>query len=179
MAPLAGDVRVSFIAHLAEKGTFMIDDTQMMVMELAAQGYSCAQIVVLGGLRLMGRENPDLVRATAALANGASCGDICGALTGGLCLISLHTGKGLDDERPVLGARMMTNALIKWFRQEELKGRVTPTCAAIFDAAGVDFQPGEMNPAVGCGDLVAHTWTKAVQILQENNIDPTLGRPER
>ncbi len=154
----------------------MIDDTQMMVMELAGQGYSCAQIVMIGGLRLMGRENPDLVRAMAALANGASCGDICGALTGGLCLIALHTGKGLDDERPVPGGRTLAGALIKWFRQEELKGQVSSTCRAVFEAAGQDFQTGEMNPAVGCGDLVAHTWTKAVQILQENNIDPTQGR---
>jgi len=156
----------------------MIDDTQMMVMELAGQGYSCAQIVVLGGLRLMGRENPDLVRAMSALANGASCGDLCGALSGGLCLISLHTGKGLEDERPVLGARTLNHALIKWFKQEELKDQVAPTCAAIFEAAGVAFQDGEMNQAVGCGDLVAHTWTKAIEILRDNGIDPTEGRPE-
>lgn len=154
----------------------MIDDTQMMVLELAGQGYSCAQIVMIGGLRLMGRENPDLVRAMAALAHGASCGDLCGALTGGLCLLSVHTGKGLDDERPVPGARTLAGALIKWFREEELKGKVAPTCRAIFEASGRDFQPGEMDPAVGCGDLVAHTWTKAIQILGENNIDPTQGR---
>ena len=156
----------------------MIDDTQMMVMELAGQGYSCAQIVILGGLRLMGRENPDLVRAMAALANGASCGDICGALTGGMCLIALHTAKGLDDERPIPGARMMTNALLKWFKQDELKGKIAPTCAEIFEAAGLNYEAGEMNPAVGCGDLVAHTWTRAVEILRDNHIDPTQGRDE-
>ncbi|MDR1044184.1 MAG: C-GCAxxG-C-C family protein [Candidatus Adiutrix sp.] len=156
----------------------MFDDTQMMVMELAGQGYSCAQIVVIGGLRLMGRENPDLVRAMGALASGASCGDICGALTGGLCLIALHTAKGLDDERPVLGAGMMSGALIKWFRQDELQDRVKPGCAAIFEAAGLSFEAGEMNPAAGCADLVAHTWSRAIQLLKENNLDPTLGRPE-
>ena len=156
----------------------MIDDTQMMVMELAGQGYSCAQIVILGGLRLMGRENPDLVRAMSALSNGASCGDLCGALTGGLCLISMHTGKGLEDERPVPGARTLNHALVKWFRQEELRDKVRPTCAAIFEAAGLAFQDGEMNPAVGCGDLVAHTWTKAIEILRDNGMDPTEGRPE-
>jgi len=156
----------------------MIDDTEMMVMELSGQGYSCAQIVMIGGLRLMARENPDLVRAMAGLANGASCGDLCGALTGGLCLMAVHTAKGLDDERPIPGARTLAGALIKWFTQEELKGRIRPTCRAIFESAGLNFEPGEMNPAAGCGDLVAHTWTKAVQILQENNIDPTLGRDE-
>ncbi|MDR0882277.1 MAG: C-GCAxxG-C-C family protein [Candidatus Adiutrix sp.] len=155
----------------------MIDDTQMMVMELAGQGYSCAQIVMLGGLRLMGRENPDLVRAMAGLANGASCGEICGALTGGLCLIGVHTAKGLDEERPVLGARMVTNALIKWFRQEKLKGQVAPDCAAIFEAKGCEYD-GEMNSAVGCGELVADTWTKVIQLLQENNLDPAQGRDE-
>lgn len=156
----------------------MIDDTHLMVMELAGQGYSCAQIVMIGGLRLMGRENPDLGRAMAALANGASFGDLCGALTGGMCLIAVHTAKGLDDEHPLPGARTLTNALIKWFTQEELKGRIKPTCRAIFEAAGLNLEIGEMNPAAGCGDLVARTWTRAIQILQENNIDPTLGRME-
>ncbi|MDL2259823.1 C-GCAxxG-C-C family protein [Deltaproteobacteria bacterium OttesenSCG-928-K17] len=156
----------------------MIDDTQMMVMELAGQGYSCAQIVIIGALRLLGRENPDLVRAAGALANGASCGELCGALTGGLCFLSLHTGKGLDDERPVPGAKTLAGALIKWFTREELRGEVRPTCRAIFESAGLDASSGEMNPAAGCGDLVAHTWNKAVEILQDNNIDPTEGRPE-
>lgn len=154
----------------------MIDDTQMMVMELASQGYSCAQIVVLGGLRVMGRENPDLVRAMAALAHGASCGSLCGALTGGLCLLSLHTGKGLDDERPVPGARMMAHALIKWFTREKLEDRVAPNCADIFEARGQTFQDDRMNPEVGCGDLVAATWVKAIEILRDNDIDPVAGR---
>ncbi|MDR2945445.1 MAG: C-GCAxxG-C-C family protein [Candidatus Adiutrix sp.] len=156
----------------------MLDDAQMMVMELAGQGYSCAQIVMLGGLRLLGRENPDLVRAMSALSNGASCGDVCGALTGGLCLISLHTGQGLEDERPVPGARTLNRALVKWFRQEELRGRVAPTCAAIFESAGLAFEDGAMNPAVGCADLVAHTWVKALEILRDNGLDPTAGRLE-
>ena len=156
----------------------MIDATQMMGMELAGQGYSRAQIVILGGLWLLGWENPDLVRAMSALSNGASCGDLCGALTGGLCLISMHTGKGLEDERPVLGARTLNHALVKWFRQEELKGKVAPTCAAIFESAGLTFQDGEMNPAVGCGELGAHTWIKAIELLRDSGIDPTEGRPE-
>ncbi len=155
----------------------MIDETQMMVMELAGQGYSCAQIVIIGGLRLMGRENPDLVRAMSALANGASCGGLCGALTGGLCLIGLHTGQGLDDERPVPGARTLAGALVKWFTTVELKGEIQPNCADIFEAAGQNFS-GDMNPAIGCGDLVAHTWTRAIEILRDNHIDPGEGREE-
>jgi hypothetical protein len=147
-------------------------------MELAALGYSCAQIVMIGGLRLMGRENPDLVRAMAGLAGGASCGAICGALTGGISLISLHTAKGLDDERPLPGGRTLAGALIKWFKEEELGGRVGLNCSDIFEAAGQSLDNGEMNPAAGCGELVEHAWIKAVQILTENNIDPSLGRDE-
>lgn len=156
----------------------MIDDTQITVMELAGQGYSCAQIVMLMGLGTMGRENADLTRAMGALANGLSIGGLCGALTGGLCLMSLHTGKGLNDESPALGGRTLAGALIKWFMEEELKGQVAPSCRAIFEAAGVPFTGNDMNPAVGCGGLVAHTWAKAIDILQENGFDPTEGRPE-
>jgi len=66
----------------------------MWLLELGAKGYSCAQMLVIGALRLMGRENPDLVRAVAGLAQGVGCGELCGALSGGACLLSLYTGKG-------------------------------------------------------------------------------------
>jgi hypothetical protein len=45
-------------------------DTQMLVLRLGGKGYSCAQIVIQGGLLCLGRENPDLLRAMAGLAHG-------------------------------------------------------------------------------------------------------------
>lgn len=156
----------------------MNEDIKVDILQLAGLGYTCAQIVVIMGLRVMGRENPDLTRAMAGLAMGASCGSLCGALTGGLCLISLHAGKGLDDERPVLGHRLPLAALVKWFTQEELKGEVAPTCRAIFESTGQTLNLETGTPAASCGDLVADTYVKALALVAEHGLDPALGREE-
>ena len=154
------------------------DDTKTDIIELAGRGYTCAQIVVIMGLRVMGRENPDLVRSMAGLAMGASFGSICGALTGGLCLISLHVGKGLDDERPELGHRLPLAALVKWFIQDELKGEVRPTCAAIFESSGQMFDFQTATPAAACADLVGGCYLKALSLVSGHGLDPAEGRPE-
>jgi hypothetical protein len=154
----------------------MLDDTKMTIMELSAQGYTCAQIVVHMGLRLLGRENPDLIRSLGALAMGASCGDLCGALTGGLCLLSLFSGKGLVDERPLPGCKILYWSLIKWFKEEELEGKIKPTCLNIFEAQGLSLNLETAVPGASCADLVSHTFQKVLSLLQEMDIDPTEGR---
>ncbi|MDR2443215.1 MAG: C-GCAxxG-C-C family protein [Deltaproteobacteria bacterium] len=156
----------------------MDEDTRMDILELAGQGYTCAQIVVILGLRVMGRENPDLIRSLSGLAMGASSGSLCGALTGGLCLISLHVGKGLEDERPVLGHRLPLQALVGWFVKEELKGQIAPTCKAIFDSYGAAFNLETSAPTAQCADLVGDTYIKALSLITEHGLDPTLGRDE-
>ena len=154
------------------------EDAKVDIIELAGQGYTCAQIVVIMGLRVMGRENPDLARAMAGLAMGASFGSLCGALTGGLCLVSLHVGKGLDFERPVLGHKLPLAAMVKWFVQDELKGEIPPTCKAIFEAAGLGFDFETAAPAPSCADLVAGAYLKALSLVSEHGLDPSEGREE-
>ncbi|MDR1677197.1 MAG: C-GCAxxG-C-C family protein [Deltaproteobacteria bacterium] len=154
----------------------MFNDENMEVLELAGQGYTCAQIVVLMGLRIMGRENSDLIRAMSALAMGAAHGSLCGALTGGLCLMGLHLGKGLEFESPVLASKLPMGALVKWFIQEELKGQIAPTCAAIFEAGGQKLDLDRSNPTAACADLVYHSFSKAMGLLVEHGIDPSQGR---
>ena len=150
-----------------------MDDTQMMVLELGSQGYSCAQIVLAGGLRLMGRDNPDLIRAAGGLAQGVGCsGEICGALSGGVCLIALHAAKGLDTEEALPEGQVLMNALVEWFR-EELCGGGGITCDAIMGSNDVSNRSMD---AVRCGGMVGSVWNKAVTMLAEAGIDPTIGR---
>lgn len=156
-----------------------MNDAQMMTLELGAKGYSCAQIVLLGGLRLMGTDNPDLVRAMAGLAQGVGgSGEICGALAGGVCLIALHTGKGHDAEQALKEGPLLMNELVEWFRAECAGGQ-SITCDAL-----LELKPGLASPAgrsmdsARCGALVAQVWDKALRLLQENGIDPTTSRPE-
>jgi hypothetical protein len=156
----------------------MFDDAKMEVIELAGQGFTCAQIVVVMGLRVMGRENLDLTRSMSGLAMGAASGSLCGALTGGLCLIGLHVGQGTSYERPVPGGRVPMGALVRWFVDDELGGRVAPTCRAIFESAGESFDRESSSPTAACADLVAHVWGKALSLVSEHGLDPTVGRED-
>ena len=156
----------------------MDDDVRGDILELAGLGYTCAQIVVIMGLRVMGRENPDLVRSMGALAMGAAHGSLCGALTGGLCLVGLHVGKGLDDERPELGHRIPLAAMVKWFVEDELKGAIPPTCRSIFESSGQAFDYGTAAPAAACADLVGDSYLKALSLVAEHGLDPAEGRQE-
>lgn len=150
-----------------------MDDTQMMVLELGSQGYTCAQIVLAGGLRLMGRENPDLIRAMAGLAQGVACsGEICGALSGGVCLIALHSAKGMAGEEALPEGQLLMNSLVEWFREEHCGGGAV-SCDALL---GVDGVCSRSMDAVRCGGMVGSVWNKAVSLLVESGIDPTLGR---
>lgn len=148
-------------------------DSQMLVMELGSKGYSCAQIVLAAALRYMGRDNPDLVRAAAGLAQGGGgSGELCGALNGGLCLLGLYAGKGADSELPDEKEQLLYGTLVEWFREAHaVNGKIT--CDAI-----LGLEPGEacaMNQGI-CGNIVASVTDRAVGILLENGFDPTSGR---
>lgn len=150
-----------------------MSDSQMTVMKLGAKGYSCAQIVLIAGLGYMGRENPDLIRAAAGLAQGGGCsGELCGALSGGLCLLGLHMGKGLDSELAEPDEQLFYNSMVEWFREKHAKnGKIT--CDAI-----LGLEPGQvcaMNPGI-CGEIVASVMDYTVALLLERGRDPRSGR---
>lgn len=148
-------------------------DTQMLVMELGGKGYSCAQIVLSAALRYMERENPDLIRAASGLAQGGGCsGELCGALSGGLCLLGLYLGKGRDSELPEPDEQLLYSSLVEWFRASHAaNGKIT--CDAI-----LGLEPGQacaMNPGI-CGAIVASVIDRAVSLLAERGFDPYSGR---
>ena len=151
-----------------------MDDARIMVLEYGSQGFSCAQILLAGGLALMGRENPDLIRSMGGLAQGMGCsGGVCGALTGGVCLIALHTAKGHFAEQPLENGPALMNELVEWFRAEHGKdGDIT--CDTLLGASsGPECRM--MQPEF-CGSLVASVWTKALGLLSAGGINPAEGR---
>lgn len=150
-------------------------DVQLMIMELAAKHYSCAQIILTGGLRLLERDNPDLIRAVGGLAQGAGgSGGICGALTGGLCFLSLHAGKGRDDEEAHEKELLMHSELIRRF-QEACSGNGSIECDSLLevDADGVVRTMQSQR----CGGLIAWVWEESLKLLVEYGFDPYEGRP--
>ncbi len=150
-------------------------DSQLLVLELGSKGYSCAQMLLVGALRYLGRENPDLIRAMGGLAQGGGCGgELCGALSGGLCLLGLYLSKGRDGEQPDGQEQVIMNYLVEWFRDTHgVKGNIT--CDAILGAGSGAPACRGMNAGI-CGALVASTLDKAVGLLVENGFDVTAGR---
>ena len=70
-----------------------MDDLDQL-MNLRKQGFFCSQILILQGLEMMGKSNPDLVRAMHGLAGGLGfSGELCGALTGGASLLGCTQAK--------------------------------------------------------------------------------------
>ncbi len=151
----------------------MDDDLRLDLLTLGSQGYCCSQIVIILGLRLLGRDNPDLVRAMTGPCHGVGgCGEVCGALTGGACFIALHAGKGADREVRDDRYPLMVEELTGWFRDEACAACGGVRCSDILGEGVCAIDPAR------CGALVAEVFQKCVEILLANDLDPAEGRPE-
>lgn len=144
-----------------------MDDLQIRLLKLAAQGYYCSQIILQLALDARGETNPALVRAMAGPAYGCGGGRAtCGALTGGCCLLALYAGKGRDTENESARLFLMLNELADWFDQQ-VGGR--------YGGIACETITGEEGPAAArqrCGGIVADTFAKAMEILLANDFDP-------
>ncbi len=135
------------------------------------QGYYCSQILILMGLDLLGKSNPDLVGAVHGLAGGLGfTGQLCGGLTGGACLLGLYAGKRepSDEEDPRFD--FMIEDLVKWFKSEIGEKYGGCTCDDI-----IGKQPG--NQATRCPVIVVGTFQKVKELLVENGFELT-GSPD-
>ena len=58
-----------------------MDDNNELVV-LRKQGFYCSQILMLQGMEMMGKSNPDLIRAMHGLAGGLGCERVnCSAIS--------------------------------------------------------------------------------------------------
>ncbi|MCP4119923.1 MAG: C_GCAxxG_C_C family protein [Desulfobacteraceae bacterium] len=150
-----------------------MSDTIMRLMPLQAKDYPCSQMMMILALEEQGRENPALVRAMAGLAKGVgNCAGSCGAMTGGACILALYAGKGGDDEQELEAFKPMRTQLNEWFaeRTGEYGGSL---CHQI-----TENKAGSVEMAPRCGQLIADTYDKVMQLLVENEIDPGQARDD-
>jgi hypothetical protein len=144
-----------------------MDDILIRMLQLGQKGYNCSQIIMLLGLELRGETNPRLVRAMGGLAYGCGSGHgTCGVLTGGCCLLALYAGKGSDEEVPSDRYDLMLQELNDWFASRSGCDPGDMSCDAIVGEAG------PVASRQSCGALVADTFTKVIEILTANEIDP-------
>lgn len=128
------------------------------LFQLATQGFCCSQILIILGLEENGEDNPGLVRAMQGLCGGLGrSGGTCGALTGGVCLLSLKAGKGTAAESSDPNLGKMINEFLQWFDDQHS----SRDCAAII---GTNLSENTAYP-VKCGALVTATYEKVQEIL--------------
>jgi C_GCAxxG_C_C family probable redox protein len=96
-----------------------MNERDFRIAELALEGFGCSQILVMRALEALGKESPELVRAVSALHGGMGfSGKVCGALTGGCCVIGLHAGRGAREEDEADDMRPLVRELVAWFEAE-------------------------------------------------------------
>jgi C_GCAxxG_C_C family probable redox protein len=141
------------------------------MLQLASQGFYCSQILLFMGLEAQGKTDPDLIRAMAGLAGGLGfSGDVCGALTGGACLLGLYAGKGASEEEEDPRLNLMVAELAEWFTQEYGQTYGGIRCDTIL---GDDPH----SRAKRCPGLVTATFEKVKALLTENGFDLSEGHP--
>ncbi len=141
-----------------------MDDVDRM-RQLKQQGFFCSQILLLLGLELQGKTNPDLVRAVHGLAGGLGfTGELCGALTGGVCLLGLYAGKGRPQDPDDPRLTFMIEDLVKWFQAGYGLEYGGVRCSEI-----IDQEPRYQG--VRCPAMVAGTFQKVKELLVENGFE--------
>ncbi len=140
-------------------------DESPELIELARQGYHCSQILVLKGLQHMGRTSPELVRAMDALGGGVGfSGELCGALTGGACLLGLYAGKSEADQPEDPQLDLMIQDLVKWFQAEYGEQFGGIRCAELLSG-------NSRNKATRCPMMISGVYQKVKELLIENGYD--------
>lgn len=145
-----------------------MDDITLQTLKLHAKGYCCTQIILILALRTQGKTDADLVRSVGGLCFGINwSGEVCGALSGGACLISLYAGKGSDEEVPDNQCLSMVGELVEWF-----------TIAANDEYGGTRcHEILEKYPDRSvCSLIVADTYKKCIEILIAHGFDPSVNK---
>lgn len=137
-----------------------MDELYMEMLELSSKGYYCSQILMKIILDLEGKENSDLIRAMGGLTGGLGFNQkICGALTGGVCILGYFASKGEDEEIEDENLSAMVKELIEWFENEGSDNKGI-NCGDILDG---DFD----NKSKTCPNLVLNTFEKVIEILNK------------
>jgi hypothetical protein len=134
------------------------------MLELSSKGFACAQIMMLLMLEAEEEENPGLIRALGAFNNGfRDTGLVCGAFTGGACVISYYAGQGDIDELADPAYDGMVQEFFKWFDETFTDQYGGIECPVIL--AG-----DKSNRLARCPGIVESSLAKVVSILEDRDL---------
>jgi hypothetical protein len=120
----------------SETCEIQLDGTYLDMLQLRQSGLCCSQIILKMLLRDLGRDNPDLVRAVAALCFGSgNLAGTCGVLTGAACALSLSLEyhPGAEQQHPLLP--LLLGELTDWFTTKTENSYGGISCGAILAAS--------------------------------------------
>ncbi len=147
-----------------------MDEIIFRLMKLKAKGFCCAQILLILALEEQGKSNADLVRSMGGLCFGIhGNGEVCGALTGGACLLSLYAGKGSEEEEAYDRYGAMAADLTDWFQ----------AAAGVYGGTRCDDILEKSPNFSMCGQIVTDAYEKCMEILSSNGFDPATGKRGR
>ncbi len=135
---------------------------QMRMLERVRQGFHCSEVLLFAGLDARGENNPDLIRAVSALAGGVGfSGELCGALTGGACLLGFYAGRGSDNEEPDERLNIMIAELMDWFSERYGQRYGGIRCREI-------IEDNPKNPTERCPQIVSGVLAKVKSLVDEH-----------
>ena len=145
-----------------------MDDLGFQMFKLTNAGYCCAQIMMKMALDAEEKENADLLRAINGLCMGVgSTQKTCGVLDGGIAILGLYAGKGIDTEYPNQKFSGMVDEYTQLFENEF----GSTQCQDIIGVCSVTDFNSNQEYRLKCGDTLMKSYEKVQEILQENDFE--------
>lgn len=126
-----------------------------------ANGLHCSQVMMQLSLDMRGKDEPFVIRSLGALGGGMFAQRTCGTLTGAVCALSSYFPRNEGEKEP-RDYQEPAKKLVEWFQGEY--GSIE--CRDL-----VEYKRPSIMAV--CPELMANTFEKLLEILEEYGIDPT------
>ena len=130
-----------------------------------SQGFNCTQVVLGVFCQHLGFNKDTAMKLTTGFGSGMKCGEMCGAVTGALMVISLKYGHGMDKDAD---AKEKTNKMVLEFQKRFVNENGSVICKEIL---GYDLSKSEELETIKEQNLFKSVCPKmvasAVNILED------------
>ena len=133
--------------------------------------HGCAQALVKAFLDLLEINNPELFKSATGFSAGlALTGNNCGALLGGLMILSMKVGRGEIEEgvKGIVGGIRPMRALMKWFEEKYQSYQCSTLTGGATLADPEEYKRYEEAGGLEkCAGILAETAAKVAELIYE------------